>query len=245
MQESSVYGSVMLAAVTPVKPFSVFRDPETKQGAHTESRFRGLYSLLISSLNKTEDVVALPQRNKYLTVSVISESRLASRTITTKLNELLTEIDSRFDGARNLYKMNQMMADVTWVSDDPYIAIINNQSDHSYFIVLAEKIQLHITGCYDIVNKSVRLMFSTDDSWIQDIRDQEPTRYVFYRYPVIFNRPLFIHTQSLCSRWYSWGNTFTETDGLLKAFNALEAVLYKNPNLDVLPPRRKTENGRD
>lgn len=245
MQPSSVYGSVILAATTPVKPFSVFKDDQTKHGAHTESRFRGLFSLLISSLNKSEDVVALPQRNKYLTVSVISQSLNASKALTAEMKELLSEIDSRFDGARQLYKLNRLMADVEWVCDEPYIAIINNQSDHSYFSVLSEKLELHVTGCYDVVNKSVRLMFSTDENWIQDIREAEPTRYIFYRYPPICNRPLFIHTQSLCSRWYSWSNTFTTTDGVLRAFNALEVVLFKNPNLEVLPPRRKTENGCD
>jgi hypothetical protein len=245
MQPSSVYGSVTLAATTPVKPFSVFKDDQTKHGAHTESRFRGLFSLLVSSLNKSEDVVALPQRNKYLTVTVISESRRSSLLINEKMRELLSEIDSRFDGARQLYKLNCMMSDLSWVSDAPYVAVVNNQSDHSYFSVLSEKTDLFVTGCYDIVNKSVRLMFSTDESWTEQIRESEPTRYIFYRYPVISNRPLFIHTQSLCSRWYSWSNTFTATDGVLKAFNALEVVLFKNPNLEVLPPRRKTENGCD
>jgi hypothetical protein len=245
MQPSVVYGSVVLAATTPVKPFAIFKDGQTRSGAHTESRVRGLYSLLISSLNKVEDVVALPQRNKYLTVSVVSQSSSSSKALILKMKELLSEIDSRFDGARQLFKLNQLMADLSSVSPDPYLAIVNNQSDHSYFAMLSERMALHITGCYDVVNKSVRLMFSTDENWVQDIREADPMRYIFYRYPQICDRPLFIHTQSLCSRWYSWSNTFTTTDGVLKAFNALEIVLYQNPNLEVIQPRRQMKNGRD
>jgi hypothetical protein len=244
MQESVVYGSVILAATTPVKPFAIFNEPFTLNGAHTESRFKGLYSLLLSGLDKIEGTIALPQRNKYFTTQTIAGSTLNSRLVTAILKRGLEEIDAKFEGARHLYRLNKLMEEIHSLFDEPYVSVINNQSDHSYFVVLANRREIFVTGCYDTVNKSVRLMFSTDNSWIQSIRSAEPTRYVFYRYPNISGSPLFLHTQSLCSRWYSWTNTFTETDGVLKAFNALETVLYKDPNLDVLPLKRKI-NGRD
>jgi hypothetical protein len=113
-----------------------------------------------------------------------------------------------------------------------YVAVINNLSEHATFTLLTSGTTLYLTGVYDTVNSSVRLVWSTEDTFVEEVRRADQTRYVFYRFPPIVDRPLFIYTQLVCSKWYSWTKAFNGVDGLSKAMNALEVLLYKDPTIE-------------
>jgi hypothetical protein len=233
MIDSLMYGSLVLYATTPVQEFPRLVDANTIKGFHMENRFRGTYSLLIDG-DFEEVEIPLPTRNKYLTVTALSEYEPYTKALTTECSSLLQAIDSMFEGARHLFKMQKMMDDLgtRLISSCPYLLCINNNSQHSYFTLLSQGVQLYVYGVYDTVNRSVRLVWTSDEHFITSCRAVEPTRYVFYRYPTLIDRPLFLHTQVLCSKWAEWSKVFTGPDGVLKAFNALELFLYKNPRVE-------------
>jgi len=229
MQDSLMYGSLVLHSTTQVQEFPRLVDANTISGFHMENRFKGAYSLLIDG-DFEEREIPLPARNKYLTVTAIGDAHAES--LVGSCSTKLHEIDSLFEGARHLFKMQKLMDELhapyaPFVP--PYLICINNNSTHSYFTLLAQGITLYTYGVYDTVNRSVRFAWTNDEQFIQTCRSVDPTRYVFYRYPVLENRPLFLHTQVLCSKWAEWSKVFTGPDGVLKAFNALELFLYKDP----------------
>jgi hypothetical protein len=235
MNDTLVYGSLVLSATTPVLPFPIFEHASTLSGTHTESRTRGLYSTLVSDPSLIEATVALPQRNKYMQTSVLSENEVESNRISGRLCSSLSDLDSRFEGARHLYKLQTLLNELAeYDSEIEFLAIINNTSEHASFSILSHGVAIDLIGVYDVVNRSVRLVWTIDDHFVTDLKAIDQTRYLFYRFPIVYDRPLFIYTQSVCAKWYSWSKTFTDTDGVFKAFNALENFLFKNPNLPEL-----------
>jgi hypothetical protein len=224
MQEH-LYGSLTLAATTPLQPFPVFHDTRTINGNF--AGYRGSYSLLMPQAVQKE--VVIPSRGKYMSVYVTSDP-VNAPILAGILGNSLPELDARFDGARQLYKSNQLMNDID--SYSPYIAVINNTKDHPYFNILVWDTSLYLTGVYDTVNRSVRLVFTTDPEFMEKVRAVDFTRYVFYRFPVVKNRPLFMHTQSLISRWYNWAKAFRGPDSVLRCFNVLECYILKDAEVD-------------
>src|ERR1700682_4826698 len=235
MQDHSLmYGSLVLAVSTPVQEFPKLVNPNTVKGFHMENRFKGAYSLLIDG-DFEEQVVPLPTRNKYLTVTAVGDPSITPSLVESCALKL-QEIDSLFEGARHLFKMQKLMDDLNteYTTTNPeYLICINNSSTHSYFTLLTQGLSIHVYGVYDTVNKSVRIVWTNDDQFIASCRSVEPTRYVFYRFPLLENRPLFLYTQNLCARWYDWNKIFTGPDGILKAFNTTEILLYKNSNVET------------
>jgi hypothetical protein len=228
-----VYGSLVLSATTPVTALPIFVDSETIIGRHTESAHKGVYHLLIEG-QYAQSVLALPQRNKYTTIRVLADAHADACYLADDLKRQFTDLDSRYDGARLLYKLDRTMDDLAaeWDPVPPYLAIVDNQSEHSYFALLSHSVRTHVIGVFDGVNSSVSLLWTTDPDLIFKIRAKDPTRYVFYRYPDLIDRPMFINTQLVCSRWFSWARTFgSSSDGLLRTFNALETLLYKDPTV--------------
>lgn len=227
----AIYGSLVIAATTPIRQFPQLEGSKPQHGNHTQSRTRGLFSTLEVGEQWAAETVALPQRNKYMTVTVLADTKDQSTNTAMLLREKLADLDSRFEGARQLYKLNQLMLEVAPNSRD-YVAVINNLSEHATFTLMSAGRAIHLTGIYDTVNSSVRLAWTTEDGFIEDVRHADPTRYVFYRFPAIVDRPLFIYTQLIASKWYTWTKAFVGPDGLIKAFNALEVLLYKDPSID-------------
>lgn len=233
MQHTHLYGSLVIAATTPVRQFPMLEGSKPLHGNHTESRTRGLFTTLETGDRWAADTVALPQRNKYMTVTVAAQSNGQSMHTASLLKRSLEDLDSRFEGSRQLYKLNQLMLEIETPNlCGSYVAVINNTSEHATFSLLSSGTPLYLCGVYDIVNSSVRVVWSTDDTFIDTTRRADPTRYVFYRFPMLLDRPLFIHTQLVCSKWYSWCKVFVGVDGIAKAFNALELFLYKDPSVN-------------
>ena len=235
MQQSIMYGSLVLAGTTPAQEFPPLVDANTIKGFHTESRFKGAYSFLIDG-DFEELEVPLPTRNKYLTVTTLSDDTATRVALTEQCELKLQEIDSLFEGARHLFKMNKLMEEISRHVNSPYLICVNNQSNHSYFTLLTQGLDLYLYGVYDTVNKTVRLVWTNAPDFISACREAEPTRHVFYRYPVLRDRPMFIYTQAICSKWAEWSRVFSQPDGLLKSFNALENFLYKDPTTSSLAP---------
>jgi hypothetical protein len=227
-----IYGSLTISATTPTKQFPVFNVEFARPTSHTESKYRGLCYEQACGHTVVENAVALPQRNKYMLTTVVSDRTPLSMAVSKSLTRCLVDLDSRFEGARQLYKMQMLMKEID--PRQPYVATINNTSEHATITLLAQGSPLYVLGVYDGVNKSVRLVWTTDPDFVQIVRAEDPTRYVFYRYPDLFDRPLFIHTQNVCANWFSWSKNFEGPDSVLKIFNALENFLYKNPNTATL-----------
>jgi len=203
---SNLYGSLCLSASTPQVEFPQFKNAQV--GHHTPHQFE-----LITQSGVAADI------NKQLGIK-------------------LPLMESRFEDARQLYKFNRIQTEI-WNSPElvncsGFVSLIINTGEHGHIGVLSQGQDVFVHGIYDTVNMGVRLVWTTDDWFIQDVRASDFTRYVFYRFPVLRNRPLFLYSQALCSKWYGWARQFKEPDGVLKAFNALENFLYKEPELPSL-----------
>jgi hypothetical protein len=229
--QSSLYGSLVLAATTPLLPFPMFNDARTLNGNFTGGRYRGSYSLLIP--DAIEHDIALPQRGKYI-ATYTSADPVHAQALSASLARLLPDLDSRFEGARQLYKSQQLMNEIDLPTHPPYVVVINNMKEHPYFNVLVQGVPLYLFGVFDSVNRSVRLVFTTDADFVEKTKALDFTRYVFYRFALVNDRPIFMHTQSLCSRWYFWARAFRGSDGILKCFNLLEHLLLKDSNIQTL-----------
>jgi hypothetical protein len=232
-EEANLYGSLVISATTPCHQFPQLSDIRATTGCHTESSTKGVFTTLVTGSQHANATVALPQRNKYMNITVAGGSVGQSKRTADLLRVKLSDLDSRFDGARQLYKMGQLMSEIE--SDNlgaAYAAVINNTSEHATFTLLSQKIPFRFLGVFDTVNSSVRLVWTTDEQFIENVRQADPTRYVFYRYPMVYDRPLFIYTQSVASKWFQWNKVFAGKDGLLKAFNALEIFLFKDPSIN-------------
>jgi hypothetical protein len=235
---SHVYGSLVISAGTQVPSLPVFADPKTRRGDHSgrsdhqhdhNQVFNTVFWTLSTGDHGATDVVALPQRNKYMTIDTVSDSSDLSECVNMELHDKLAVIDSQFKGGRQLYKVYHMMNEIAAQLDADFVSVINNESDHSSFNILSHGFILDVFGIYDVVNKSVQLAWSTDEEFINLCRAPEPTRYIFYRYPSVLDRPLFIYTQYLCAKWWKWQRNFGGDDAaILMAFNALEGFLYKD-----------------
>lgn len=241
---SHVYGSLVISAATQVPPLPIFDNPKTRRGDHSgrsdhqhdhNQIFNTVFWTLATGNRVATDIVALPQRNKYMTVDTVSDSFDLSECVNMGLHDKLAVIDSQFSGGRQLYKVYHMMNEVGTELDADYVTIINNESDHSSFNILSRGFMVDVFGIYDVVNSSVQLAWSTDEEFINLCRAPDPMRYIFYRYPPVLDRPLFVYTQYLCSKWYKWRRGFDGEASVLKAFNALESFLYKDHTQPVDP----------
>lgn len=224
MQEH-LYGALTLAATTPLHQFPVFHDTRTINGNF--AGYRGSYSLLMPEAIEKE--IVIPARGKNMRVYVTA-SPPHGKPLAAILEKTLPDLDSRFDGARQLYKSAKLMQEIG--SHVPYVAVINNTKEHPYLNILVCGVELHVLGVFDTVNRSVRLVFTTDPEFVDKVRFSDYTRYVFHRFPPVTNRPLFLHTQSLISRWYSWSKAFRGADSILRCFNVLECYVLKDAEFD-------------
>ena len=135
---------------------------------------------------------------------------------------LVTELDSNHEGARMLYKLNEL---IPKLADDWYVvnSLKINEAPGTFYL-LAKSKPLYSYFLVDTQSFSVSLIFSSADLKAY-IRSITLNRYLFYRLPEIVNRPVFINTKVLCSRWHELkGDTF-------KAFNVLESHLFKDPSI--------------
>lgn len=225
----NTYGALTIDAQSSTPVLPVFDSGCVATGHHTNSRYKGQWALKFPNHHRVVSV-ELPQRDKHMQVSVASRWGGVDQDIADTLAHELQDLDAKYEGSRWLYKLQRLL-ETTSDYHAEYVAIVNNQSEHPSFSILSQGLDLGFYGLYDTVNRSTQLAWSTDPDFVQITRAQEPTRYLFHRYPTVKDRPLFIHTENVCSKWYVWKQAFTNVDGVLKAFNVLENFLFKNPEV--------------
>lgn len=229
---SSIYGSLCLSATTPQKEFPQFH--EVKTSFHTPHQFRGRVDVVQGDGAVTESVL-LPARKKEMCVYTYAPKSDWNTEVNRRLVSYINTMDGSFAYARQLYKFNHIQKQIAASPhSSSFLSVVVNDGDHGHIGLLSHEQDLYIYGVYDLVNISVRLVWTTDEWFISDVREQDFTRYIFYRLPTLRNRPLFLYSQALCSKWYGWTKQFQGTDGTLKAFNALEHYLYKEPEIPSL-----------
>jgi hypothetical protein len=218
-----IYGSLTLASTDAVvKVWPQFSESFVYQ--QTQHHVRG--TLRIAGI-KEPTTIHLPQRSKSYAVSVSSHHSWTERALTW-LGHHLPMMESEYEFTRQLYKMHRYMQELKAMDTcRPYIAHLVNQGDPSHVGLMAQGQILHVLGAYDTIAGSVQLVWTTDTHLMGDVRTAEPGRYVFYRMPVLADRPLFLFSPALVSKWIGWVRKFQGPDCILRAFNALELYLYK------------------
>ncbi len=225
----NTYGALTIDAQSSTPVLPVFDSGCVATGHHTNSRYKGQWALKFPNHHRVVSV-ELPQRDKHMQVSVASRWGGVDQDIADTLAHELQDLDAKYEGSRWLYKLQRLL-ETTSDYHAEYVAIVNTQSEHPSFSILSQGLALGFYGVYDTVNRSPQLAWSPHPDFVQITRAQEPTRYLFHRYPTVKDRPLFIHTENVCSKWYVWKQAFTNVDGVLKAFNVLENFLFKNPEV--------------
>lgn len=233
---NTLYGGLVIAAMTPV----VHPLPHLEggiSGTHSRAKRPGHWFHKVGA-QVVESELAMPTRDKHFSIATLGSAATA---VNRAISDQLVELDSKYEGARQLYKLQRAMDEIQKTLDDdlqlPYLAVINNTSTHGWFGLLAQYATLHLYGVYDTVNTSVQLVWTNQESFVQECRASQLTRYVFYRFPVIENRPLFINSQVVCARWYDWMKSFKGSDAHLRAFNVLETALYLDPRKESFDQR--------
>lgn len=204
------------------------QDFKRRSGQHIHGRYNGKWT----EVNEVEGTaVYIPQRYKHLTISVSDQSVLPD------LSAGLEGLDALYDTARQLYKLNCFLQTF---SHSGFAAIVNISSAapqgapvSGSFYLLSKGIPLYYALVFDVQENSVQLVWSTID-FKTDIQTRSLFRYVFFPFNPVVDRPIFMPTQALCARWWQLIKGFGESrHGLLRAANALELVLYKDPTVET------------
>jgi hypothetical protein len=221
-------GSLVIYSERAVPEFDFLdlSDMHKREGHHVNGKYNGSYREYFD----TEPVeVLLPQRYKRMTV-------LADDSIKHELAAALTTMDSKYGEARQLYKLGRMMEEL----DGVWSAVVNitNTSDTSAsgaFYLMASGSPLHLALVFDSDVGSIQLVWATFDVR-KAIQESGIRHYSAYPLPALRDRPLFVPSTSLCSKWWRWKQNFEQHRfAHLRAANALELILYKDPNLRTLP----------
>lgn len=232
-----IYGSLVLASTdAAVKIWPQFIDALVYH--QTQHPVRGTLRLAGTS---DPDVIHLPQRSKSYLVSVNAGPSLKNR-ILSWLGHHLPNLESEYEATRQLYKFHRYMQDIKELDPlgYPYVAHMVSQGDQNHLGILAQGQSLLMFGVYDTIGGSVQLVWTTDAHLMEDVRAADPNRYVFYRFPTLIDRPLFLFSPALVSKWINWVKKFQGPDCVLRAFNALELYLYK----DAEVPTRSLNYGQ-
>lgn len=219
----TIIGSLVLhSEQTPELPLSELAGLTCRVGQHVNSRFNGSY-------REYYDVepleILVPQRYKRMTV-------LATDNVKHDLAASLSVLDSQYDGERQLYKLQKLMSTLT----GSWHAVVNvsntgaaGEALSGAFYLLASNQPLHVALIFNSRSGSVQLVWATFDVR-HALRSRRDLDYSVIALPTLYDRPLFVPSQALCSKWWRMHNSFDgQRYGIVKAANALEAMLYKNP----------------
>lgn len=227
----TILGSLVLHADRPVADLVLpeLEGLQKKAGHHVSGRYNGSFTEYFS----VEPIeVLIPQRYKRMSV-------LASNPeIKHDLAEDLSTLDAQYADARQLYKLQQLLRRF----DVPYSATVNivntGADDHPMsgaFYLLANQEPLWVSILFDSNSGSVQLVWSTFDHK-QSLQAMKAFNYSVYAMPLLTTRPLFVPSLALCSTWWRLTQRHVGKWGLMKACNALELRLYKDPDIPALDP---------
>ncbi len=221
----TILGSLVLHATRdiPQLPIPELQGLQSRTGRHVSARYNGSFAEFYD-VPPTE--ILVPQRYKRMSAIVDNPEVRSDIAID------LSTLDSQYEGCRQLYKLRQLM-DRYPVA---YTAIINtvntnaeDEPQSGAFCLLASRIPLYISMVFDSSNGSVQLVWS-DFNHRQSLRAAKAFNYSIYAMPTLLDQPLFITALSLCSRWWQLSKDLSKHQyGFLRACNALELNLYKDP----------------
>lgn len=226
----TILGSLVLQSERPVAELAL---PELaglakKDGHHVNGRYNGSFTEYFG----VEPVeVLIPQRYKRMSV-------LASNlSIRHDLAEALSTLDAQYADSRQLYKLHQLLKRF---DAEPYIATVNilntGTDDHPVsgaFYLMASQEPLYVSILLDSNTGSAQLVWSSFDHK-RTLQAQKAFNYSVYAMPTLTARPLFVPSLALCSKWWRLTQKHSSKWGLMKACNAMELILYKDPELPAL-----------
>lgn len=222
---TSLSGFLVIHATSNVERFPIsIIDPSTLyHGTHLEGLRSGNWWVSNPDTHTAE--VLIPARSKQLSIASTNVESLLN------LSQAFESLDSLAPSSRHLHKLHLLMQTV----DYKYACVVNNKGSKGTFSLLSSGERLQVFLAFDSVAESVMICWSTLNL-MQAIKNQYGIRFFFYRLPDLVDRPLFIHTQTLSAHWWNWTTkSFTNTpSSTLKACNALESYLYKDPTLATI-----------
>lgn len=206
-----IIGSLVLSSNSSPRPYLGLGE---ETGHHVPSRTNGVWWVNASDMNR--DILYLPQRDKRSTVfSTSKDPAFQSRLLAS-----LGELDSKFPALTQLKKYQLLQEQE--LGTDPYLAVVNTEGEHGSWSFLSRDIPIYFYGVWDGI--SIQLMWADWDIG-PALRSVAYRRLWLYRFPVIERRPVFIRTQSACSKWWKWVSQDHPND-FLRCFNALEIFLF-------------------
>jgi hypothetical protein len=223
----TILGSLVLQSERPVAELVL---PELatlskKSGHHVSGRYNGSFVEYFD----TEPVeVLIPQRYKRMTV--LSDSWVVRH----DLAEELSTLDAQYADARQLYKLHQLLKRFDSATYAATVNILNTGvDDHPVsgaFYLMASNEPLYVSVLLDSNSGSAQLVWSTFDHK-KTLQAMKAFNYSVYAMPTLTKRPLFVPSLALCSKWWRLTQRHSTKWGLMKACNALELILYKDPEL--------------
>jgi hypothetical protein len=230
--ETILFGSIVLHAEKQTPAFDI---PELagiprKIGQHVRGRYNGTW---IETNSVEHKDLYLPQRFKRLGLSISGDSEIQSL-----LMIGLEALDSMHEGARQLYKLNMLLEDVKKSSSKSFSAVVNVTSTSTKedpasgaFYLMSSGLPIYMALVFDTVDNSTQLVWSTID-FKTNTQKRNMFRYVFFPMPIILNRPIFLPTHTLCAKWWKLTRGFGAGKySLMKASNALELLIFKDPKV--------------
>lgn len=219
----TLYGSLVLYSNGKINPFALnLTVPHNRTGIHIVDRNKGSWHEATTA--KPIDIY-LPQRFKRMVVSCIGEHDALVRG--------LEELDSLWPGCRQLYKLGQLQAQLPDLTAVVNIASVESEVEpvSGSFYLFAGSRPLYVNLIFDADDQSVRLTWSTFDLK-STLVAHKYQRYILFPFPLLMNRSLFIHSQNICARWWNLRRKFpSDYLNVLRSANALEQILYKDPNV--------------
>lgn len=221
-------GSLVIHATSAVDrlDLEVHKDAEISEGTHLAGVGAGGWTTWTH--NTFSDDILIPARNKEQRFTTTNEESKIPLATT------LSSLDSQAAGAQYLHKLYLLMVETALLTpkETAYACAVNNTGGKGTFSLLSNGVPINLYLVFDSEVDSIQLVWSTLDLETH-IRNAYGIRYFFYRFPVIIDRPIFIHTQTICAHWWRWSRSFGLTvDARLKVANAVEVYLYKDPTIE-------------
>ena len=181
-------------------------------GNLTGSRHSGAWCLETPIKNLELDI---PARDKSVKVWGFSDNRVQF------LLNKLTNIDSELPGTSYRDKLGAQATGAT-----AFILNVNKDTHGSFALLAGPESHIHVFGVLDTKLGSSYIMWDTETDRLRKLLNDDPLRFLIYRFPVINDSCIFVQAEAVCSRWWRWTRT---NQSHLQAFNALEHKLYGHP----------------
>lgn len=136
----------------------------------------------------------------------------------------MATIDSA-DGKNYKDKLRQVLNQLS----PEFVGAVNNvnMAAHRSLAILTRQPEVHFYGLYDVQQRGAYLFWTTDPLIVQQVMDQNPLRFLLYRFPVLVEDVVFLPQERICALWWTWIKR--SEFSALQPFNALERRLFGQP----------------